>query len=61
MPHAPLRTPHMHEWHYDSGRTDIYNLVAICHKHHKWLETENLVVVHTLNGYEARSRNGPAR
>ena len=51
---------HIREWHRDGGRTDIENLVAVCRKHHKWLETENLVVVRTANGYGTRSRDGPA-
>ena len=51
---------HIKEWHRDGGRTDINNLVAVCRRHHKWLETENLVVIHTAHGYEARPRDGPA-
>ena len=51
---------HIREWHRDGGRTDIENLVAVCRRHHKWLETENLVVVRTANGYGTRSRDGPA-
>ena len=50
---------HMREWHRDRGRTDIDNLVAVCRGHHRWLETENLVVVRTAHGYEARPRDGP--
>ena len=50
---------HIQEWHRDKGRTDINNLVAVCRKHHKWLETENLIVRRTANGYEARPRDGP--
>ena len=50
---------HIQEWHRDGGRTDIDNLVAVCRKHHRWLETENLVVVRTANGYQARPRDGP--
>ena len=38
---------HIQEWHRDNGRTDIENLVAVCRKHHKWLETENLAVIRT--------------
>ena len=51
---------HIKEWHRDGGRTDISNLVAVCGRHHKWLETENLVVIHIAHGYEARPRDGPA-
>ena len=51
---------HIQEWHRDGGRTNIENLVAVCRKHHRWLETENLVVIRTTNGYEARPRDGPA-
>ena len=50
---------HMREWHRDGGRTDVDNLVAVCRKHHRWIETENLVVLRTADGYEARSRDGP--
>ena len=50
---------HIEEWHRDGGRTDVDNLVAVCRRHHKWLETENLVVIRTANGYEARRRDGP--
>ena len=50
---------HMKEWHRDQGRTDIQNLVAVCRQHHKWLETDNLVVRRTPNGYETQPRAGP--
>ena len=50
---------HIQEWHRDNGRTDVDNLVAVCRKHHKWLETENLMVSRTANRYEARPRDGP--
>ena len=50
---------HIDEWHRDGGRTDIGNLVAVCRKHHKWLETENLVVRRTEDGYQAHPRDGP--
>jgi len=50
---------HIREWHRDGGRTDVDNLVAVCRKHHGWLETENLVVRRTAGGYEARPRDGP--
>ena len=52
---------HIKEWHRDNGPTDIDNLVAVCRKHHKWLETDNLIVRRTANGYEARPRDGPSR
>ena len=51
---------HIQEWHRDRGRTDIENLVAVCRRHHKWLETENLVVRRTPNGYHTRPRAGPS-
>ena len=51
---------HIQEWYRDGGRTDIENLVAVCRKHHKWLESENLAVRRTANGYEARPPDGPA-
>ena len=50
---------HIQQWHRDGGRTDIDNLVAVCRRHHKWLETENLVVRPTPNGYQAQPRDGP--
>ena len=50
---------HIREWHRDRGRTDVDNLVAACRRHHKWIETENLVVVRTADGYVARPRDGP--
>ena len=51
---------HIREWHRDSGRTDIDNLVAVCRRHHKQLETENLVVQPDPNGgYQAVPRDGP--
>ena len=53
---------HIQEWHRDSGPTDIENLVAVCRRHHKWLETNNLVVRHRPNGgYQAVPRDGPVR
>ena len=51
---------HIQEWHRDSGRTDIHNLVAVCRRHHKWLETNNLVVRRSSNGYQTRPRAGPS-
>ena len=50
---------HIQEWHRDGGLTDIDNLVAVCRRHHKWLETNNLVVRRTANGYQTRPRTGP--
>ena len=49
---------HIQEWHRDGGPTDIGNLVAVCRRHHKWLETENLVVRRTTNGYQTQPRAG---
>ena len=51
---------HIQEWHRDNGRTDADNLVAVCRRHHKWLETNNLVVRRTPNGYQTQPRAGPA-
>ena len=51
---------HIKEWHRDHGPTDVNNLVAVCRKHHKQLETDNLTVTRTPNGYEARPRDGPS-
>ena len=51
---------HIDEWHKDGGRTDIDNLVAVCRKHHRMLEEENLKVVRTPNGgYQTRPRDRP--
>ena len=50
---------HMQEWHRDRGPTDIDNLVAVCRRHHKWLETENLVVRRTPDGYQTQPRDRP--
>ena len=51
---------HIQEWHRVRGRTDVDNLVAVCRRHDRWLETENLRVVRTATGYKARPRDGPA-
>ena len=51
---------HMREWGRDQGPTDIDNLVAVCRRHHKWLEDQNLVVRRTAEGYRTRPREGPA-
>ena len=50
---------HMREWRRDGGPTDIDNLVAVCRRHHKWLETSNLEVQRTPDGYRTRPRSGP--
>ena len=50
---------HMREWHRDQGPTHIDNLVAVCRRHHKWLETNNLVVRRTPTGYQTQPRAGP--
>ncbi len=60
---APMHRCELHhiaEWNRDRGRTDIDNLVAVCRRHHKWLETKNLFVRRTSNGYETRPRTGLA-
>ena len=49
---------HIQEWHRDHGPADIDNLVAVCRRHHKWLETNNLMVRRTTNGYQTRPRTG---
>ena len=49
---------HIQEWHRDKGPTDVDNLVAVCRRHHKWLETNNLQVQRTTNGYQTRRRTG---
>ena len=51
---------HMAEWHRDQGPTDIDNLVAVCRRHHQWIETNNLQVHRTPNGYQTRPRAGPS-
>ena len=51
---------HIQEWHRDRGRTDVENLVAVCRRHHKQLETDNLQVRADPNGgYQAVPRDGP--
>ena len=50
---------HMKEWHRDGGPTDIDNLVAVCRRHHKWLETNNRVVRRTPDGYQTHPRDRP--
>ena len=50
---------HIQEWHRDSGRTDVENLVAVCRRHHKRLETNNVAVHRTPTGYQTRPRAGP--
>ena len=50
---------HVEEWYLDRGRTDVDNLVAVCHRHHRWLESENLVVRRTTDGWQAQPRDGP--
>ena len=47
---------HVQEWHRDRGPTNVDNLVAVCRRHHKWLETNNLMVRRTANGYQTRRR-----
>ena len=51
---------HMREWHRDRGSTDVDNLVAVCRRHHQWLETNDLVVRRTPNGYQTQPRAGPS-
>ena len=51
---------HMAEWHRDRGPTDIDNLVAVCRRHHQWIETNNLEVHRTPNGYQTQIRAGPS-
>ena len=51
---------HIQEWHRDRGSTDVDNLVAVCRRHHKQLETRNLVVQRDpLGGYQVVPRDGP--
>ena len=51
---------HIKEWHRDGGRTDVDNLVAVCRKHHRMLQTENLQVIRTVDGgYTTRPRDRP--
>ena len=50
---------HMEEWRRDRGRTDVSNLLAVCRRYHKWLETQDLVVRRTPTGYQTQPRAGP--
>ena len=51
---------HIEEWHRDGGVTDIDNLVAVCRRHHKQLESDSLQVRPDPNGgYQAVPRDGP--
>ncbi len=51
---------HMEEWHRDGDQTNIANLlVAVCRRHHKWLETQDLIVRRTPHGYQTQPRAGP--
>ena len=51
---------HIQEWHRDGGRTDVENLVAVCRRHHKQLETDDLQVrPDPSDGYQAVPRDGP--
>ena len=50
---------HIQQWHRDHGRTDIDNLVAVCRRHHKWLETNNLEIKRTPTGYQTQPHTGP--
>ena len=50
---------HMEEWHRDRGQTNVNNLIAVCRQHHKWLETQDLVVRRTPTGYQTHPRAGP--
>jgi len=52
---------HIQEWHRDGGPTNIDNLVAVCRRHHKWLEANNLRVRRTPSGYETHPRDSPQR
>ena len=49
---------HIQEWHRDNGPTDIDILVAVCRRHHKWLETNNHIVRRTPSGYQTQPRAG---
>ena len=50
---------HIQEWHRDGGPTNIDNLVAVCRRHHKWLETNNRRVQRTPAGYQTHPRTDP--
>ena len=59
---APMHRCELHhiaEWHRDQGPTDVDNLVAVCRRHHRWIETNQLTVVRTPGGYQTRPRAGP--
>ena len=50
---------HMAEWRRDQGPTNVDNLVAVCRRHHKQIETNRLTVVRTPGGYQTRPRTRP--
>lgn len=51
---------HIREWHRDGGPTDVDNLVAVCRRHHRWLETDDLEVQPDADGgYQAIPRTRP--
>ena len=51
---------HIREWHRDGGPTDVDNLVAVCRRHHRWLETNDLEVRPDADGgYQVMPRTGP--
>lgn len=50
---------HVDEWRRDRGATDVDNLVAVCHAHHKWIIENNLKVHRTPDGWQTRPRDGP--
>ena len=49
---------HIQPWR-DGGRTDVDNLVAVCPRHHKWLEAQNLQVKRIGGRWQALPRDGP--
>lgn len=52
---------HIRQWRRDRGPTDVDNLVAVCRRHHRRLETGALNVRHTSNGQDPIiPRDGPA-
>ena len=51
---------HVQPWR-DGGPTDVNNLVAACRTHHKWVDSEELVLERQGTRWVARPRSGTGR